>query len=124
VIAYLNPDMEKVLEIKENKPGDLRLYLKDKIVDVAPLLGRVIIFKSENVEHEVKPTVGYQRFALTIWYRHIHKDAHIERPLIKQGDGMIFVGIPAYRDPELPYTIRNMIETADNPKLLRFGICF
>jgi len=49
------------------------MYLKDRIVDVIPHMGRVIIFKSEKVEHEVKPTKGYHRFALTSWYRHTHK---------------------------------------------------
>ena len=56
-IVYLNPDLES---IKQTNPkaqlGELRLYLPDKIVDVMPHLGRVIIFKSEIIEHEVRPT--------------------------------------------------------------------
>lgn len=76
VIAYLNPDIDTVLETKGNKAGELRLYLANKIVDVMPRMGRIIIFKSELIEHEVKPTIGYQRFALTTWYRHTyHKKA-------------------------------------------------
>ena len=85
-------------------------------------MGRVVIFKSENVEHEVKPTQGYQRFALTSWYRHTYKSE--ENKSLTELDGKIFVGIPAYRDPELPATIRNMIENASDPKLLHFGVCF
>lgn len=66
---YLNPlsDQEKPAKL-----GELRLYLKDKIVDVVPHIGRCIMFKSEQIEHEVKPTVGYQRFAVTVWFRHTY----------------------------------------------------
>jgi len=56
------------------------LYLKDKIVDVMPRFGRVIIFRSELVEHEVKPTKDYKRFALTTWYRHIHQEEETKKP--------------------------------------------
>jgi predicted 2-oxoglutarate/Fe(II)-dependent dioxygenase YbiX len=65
-----------------------------------PHSGRVIIFSSEKVEHEVKPTVGYSRFALTTWYRHIHKER--EKIKLPDKEESIFIGIPAYRDPELP----------------------
>ena len=58
----------------EKQSGHLRMYLKDRIVDVTPNMGRVLMFKSELVEHEVKPTRGYQRFALTTWYRHIFRE--------------------------------------------------
>jgi len=51
--------------------GELRLYLPDKIIDVVPHIGRTIIFKSEHVEHEVRPTIGYQRFALTTWFNQV-----------------------------------------------------
>ena len=70
MIAYLNPEIPD----STGQKGELRLYLKDKIVDVMPRMGRIIIFRSEVVEHEVKPTKGYQRFALTTWYRHIHHE--------------------------------------------------
>jgi hypothetical protein len=91
----------------------LRLYLKNEIIDVMPHMGRVIIFLSEKVEHEVKPTKGYERYALTKWYRHIHK-AEDQKSDTEQvsTDDTIFIGIPAYRDPELPLTIANLIETA------------
>ncbi|CDW88855.1 c transferase [Stylonychia lemnae] len=72
LITYLNPNLEQIKEVKTNKLGQLRLYLKEKIVDIVPHLNRSILFKSESVEHEVKPTVGYQRFAVTTWFRHIH----------------------------------------------------
>ncbi len=66
VIAYLNQEIGP-------KKGELRLYLEKQIVDVVPRMGRVIVFKSERIEHEVKPTEGYRRFALTSWHRHTFK---------------------------------------------------
>ena len=35
----------------------------------------------------------------------------------------IFIQIPAYRDPDLPATIRSLIDRSSNPQRLRFGIC-
>lgn len=60
--------------MKENskaKLGELRLYLRDKIVDVVPRMGRVIIFKSDVVEHEVRSTLGYDRYAATVWFNQV-----------------------------------------------------
>jgi hypothetical protein len=37
-------------------------------------MGRIIVFRSDQIEHEVRPTTGYQRFALTTWYRHVYKE--------------------------------------------------
>jgi hypothetical protein len=42
----------------------------------------------------------------------------------RKGNQRIFVQIAAYRDPELIPTIKDMIERADNPENLRFGICW
>lgn len=53
------------------KGGDLRVYLTDKIVDVVPRMGRVVIFNSEKVEHEVRATLGYDRYAVTVWANQI-----------------------------------------------------
>ena len=35
----------------------------------------------------------------------------------------LFVQIAAYRDPDLPATLHNLIERAAHPERLRFGIC-
>ena len=35
----------------------------------------------------------------------------------------IFVQIAAYRDPDLPATLHNLIDRAAQPERLRFGIC-
>jgi SM-20-related protein len=44
----------------------LRLH-GDAAVDVAPVLGRLVVFLSAKVEHEVLPTWA-PRLAVTAWY--------------------------------------------------------
>lgn len=39
-------------------------------------------------------------------------------------NGLIFVQIASYRDPELLDTVQNLIENCSNPNRLRFGICW
>ena len=51
--------------------GELRLFLPDSIIDVVPHIGRVVIFKSEKIEHEVRSTLGYERFAVTVWFNQV-----------------------------------------------------
>jgi SM-20-related protein len=60
-IVYLNPDWT------EAAGGLLRLHLPDRPLDVAPLLDRLVAFRSEAVEHEVLPTLA-PRWAVTAWY--------------------------------------------------------
>lgn len=36
----------------------------------------------------------------------------------------VFVALASYRDPQLPPTITDMLEKADNPNLFNFGICW
>ena len=91
----------------------MRLYLDVKIVDIVPRIGRTIIFKSELVEHEVRPTQGYERFAITTWFsKLLTKDLKLDQKVILKADGSMFVGIPAYRDPQLPSTLRSIVEMA------------
>ena len=66
VITYLNDEVPP-----KSKKGELRLYLKDRIVNIVPRMGRSIIFKSETVEHEVRPTFGYDRYAVTSWFHEL-----------------------------------------------------
>jgi SM-20-related protein len=61
-IYYANPGW---------RPGDggtLRLHLDEGSIDVAPELDRLIVFRSERVEHEVLPAQAPRR-AVTAWYR-------------------------------------------------------
>ncbi|KAG2443684.1 hypothetical protein HXX76_002032 [Chlamydomonas incerta] len=67
VLTYLNPGW------KEEQGGALRLFpVREGAapqVDVLPVAGRVAVFLSAEVAHEVMPTHGAaQRHAVTLWY--------------------------------------------------------
>ena len=55
-----------------DKLGQLRLYpngLNVKgVVDIVPRLGRAVLFKSEEMLHKVLPTVGWDNYAVTIYF--------------------------------------------------------
>jgi SM-20-related protein len=53
------------------QPGDggrLRAWVGEQAVDVDPLPGRAVIFRSDRVEHAVLPSHAY-RAAFTTWFR-------------------------------------------------------
>ena len=73
-ILYLNPDY------KDGDGGELRLLLDNgdetlEKVDLTPLGGRLLLFWSDEIPHEVLPTapngrpddVSLDRYALTVW---------------------------------------------------------
>ncbi len=60
VICYLNNNW------KENEGGQLRLYLPEKVMDFFPTSGRIICFRSDQIEHEVLPATR-PRLSLTGW---------------------------------------------------------
>ena len=60
VICYLNEDW------KEENGGQLRMYLPDGSRDVLPLDGRLVCFRSDQIEHEVLPA-NRERLSLTGW---------------------------------------------------------
>jgi SM-20-related protein len=63
VVAYLNPDWAAA------DGGHLRLYLNDdEAVDIAPELGRVVVFWSETFHHEVLLAQRW-RYSVTGWLR-------------------------------------------------------
>lgn len=59
-ISYLNERW------KPADGGQLKLHL-DPNVEIEPLIGRLVVFLSEKVEHEVLP-VWASRFAATAWF--------------------------------------------------------
>lgn len=62
-ILYLNPQWQKC------HGGILRMKTNKKIVDVAPLFNRLLLFWSDKrCPHEVLPATGPDRYAITIWY--------------------------------------------------------
>ncbi len=61
-ILYLNPDW------RPEHGGQLRVLLGDGPEDIAPVGGRLVLFRSEAVVHEVLPTWA-ERFTVTAWFR-------------------------------------------------------
>jgi len=63
IITYLNPDWQ------EGDGGELRIHDEDGgYIDVAPLHGRTVIFRSDTVLHEVL-TANKPRVSVTGWMR-------------------------------------------------------
>lgn len=63
IILYLNNDPKWIPE----NGGCLRVYLNDgSYQDIEPIGGRMVIFDSKEIIHEVRPTFR-DRFAATIW---------------------------------------------------------
>lgn len=60
VILYLNRDW------KEEQGGQLRMYLADRTKDFLPMAGRLVIFRSDEIEHEVLPATR-ERLSITGW---------------------------------------------------------
>ena len=67
VICYLNEDW------KEEEGGQLRVYLPDTSLDVLPLSGRLVCFRSDQLEHEVLPATR-PRLSLTGWILDQHAE--------------------------------------------------
>ncbi|MCU0383837.1 MAG: 2OG-Fe(II) oxygenase [Cyclobacteriaceae bacterium] len=60
VILYLNKNW------KEENGGQLRIYTDDQSVDVLPMAGRLVCFRSDALEHEVLPATR-ERLSITGW---------------------------------------------------------
>ncbi|WP_020533978.1 2OG-Fe(II) oxygenase [Flexithrix dorotheae] len=60
VILYLNENWMK------GDGGELKMYLEDGEKLIEPIANRLVIFKSDLVEHEVLPTLK-ERYSLTGW---------------------------------------------------------
>lgn len=60
VICYLNNDW------KDEHGGQLRMYLGDSVKDFLPIAGRLVCFRSDQIEHEVLPATR-ERMSLTGW---------------------------------------------------------
>ncbi len=61
-VLYLNQ------EWTENDGGQLRIYNNEKFTDVIPVFGRLVCFKSDEIEHEVLPTKR-ERYSITGWMK-------------------------------------------------------
>jgi SM-20-related protein len=62
VICYLNKAW------KESDGGQLKMYTDAGPIEILPLEGRLVCFRSDRLEHEVLPATR-ERFSLTGWMR-------------------------------------------------------
>jgi SM-20-related protein len=60
VICYLNENWN------EQEGGQLRMFVKEKVIDFLPVAGRLICFRSDQIEHEVLPA-SRPRLSITGW---------------------------------------------------------
>lgn len=60
VICYLNENW------KAEHGGQLRMYLPDTVSDILPVGGRLVCFRSDQIEHEVLPATR-ERYSITGW---------------------------------------------------------
>ena len=119
--------------------------------DVTPFSDRMVIFRSDHVEHEVMPSLRRERVALTIWlygrpkaqntsvqYNELPRDSvedgiiydlsNLPPPLplpsttLLDEHETIFVAIPSYRDSETWPTIYSLLQTAKYPERVYIGV--
>jgi|SRR5690554_213032 len=64
IVCYLNED-----NWKKEYGGELALYTKDEEVELLPIPGRVVIFESQVLEHEVKVVKDSERLSITGWLK-------------------------------------------------------
>jgi SM-20-related protein len=60
IICYLNDDWN------ESDGGQLRIYLSEGVLDILPVSGRLVCFRSDKIEHEVLPA-SRDRLSITGW---------------------------------------------------------
>ncbi|MFC4892109.1 2OG-Fe(II) oxygenase [Pseudofrancisella aestuarii] len=63
IVCYLNKNWTI------NNGGELKLYLKDGTKEISPTNGKIIIFDSKTIEHEVLPVLSGKRLSITGWLK-------------------------------------------------------
>ena len=64
IVCYLNEDNW----LPENG-GELTIYTEKKDLDILPLPGKLVIFESQVLEHEVKVVKASERLSITGWLK-------------------------------------------------------
>lgn len=148
VIYYLTPNDWN----HDRDGGCLRLFLdgKENHYDVVPCRNRMVVFRSDSVEHQVMPSLRRPRRAITVWLygtvkgqdenrraeNNVLEKIHdiktgsagppplcVSSPGVSQHDqASIFVSIAAYRDSETGPTIRYLMATARHPDRVFVGL--
>ena len=72
MILFLNDDLDEAYSLPDAKKGMLRLYPKgdstEGVVEISPRLGRVVLFKSEEMLHKVMSSHKWDNYALTVYF--------------------------------------------------------
>lgn len=63
IVCYLNEE-----DWQEDFGGELAIYKADETINIFPLKGRMVVFESQVLEHEVKP-VQRERLSITGWLK-------------------------------------------------------
>ncbi|VXB41958.1 Oxidoreductase [Flavobacterium sp. 9AF] len=63
IVCYLNEE-----DWTEDFGGELAIYKENETINVFPLKGRMVVFESQILEHEVKP-VRRERLSITGWLK-------------------------------------------------------
>ena len=74
IICYLNDNW------KQDEGGQLRMQMKDGVQDVLPSSGKLVCFRSDQIEHEVLPATR-ERLSLTGWI--VDRDPGLDQKLFK-----------------------------------------
>lgn len=64
IVCYLNED-----NWLSQNGGELTLYTENETVDLLPLPGRIVVFESQILEHEVKVVKASERLSITGWLK-------------------------------------------------------
>ena len=72
LIIFLNDDLDEVYSLPNAEKGMLRLYPKgesiEDVVDISPRLGRAVLFKSEEMLHQVMSSHKWDNYAVTCYF--------------------------------------------------------
>ena len=63
IVCYLNQQWN------ENHGGELALYLENETIKIYPTNGKIVIFDSKTIEHEVLPVMESERLSITGWLK-------------------------------------------------------
>jgi len=64
IVCYLNEE-----NWPEENGGELTIYLENGEVNLLPIPGRIVIFESQLLEHEVKVVKQSERYSITGWLK-------------------------------------------------------
>ena len=124
MVVFLNESIDQVQSAPGTATGNLRLFPRGEsardVVEIAPRLGRAVLFRSEHMLHEQRPTFGWDNYAATFYLNQIVNKPPTPHPI--PDNWSIFVGIAAYRDLGLVHTLRSLVSQAAHPERLRIVI--